>query len=183
MPEAIPVTRSETSTETIPELLAAAARRDPHGIWLRTDEGMLSFGDTAAQVGRLATRLDASGVRHGDLVVLTIRTTPTYLLCWLALTSLGAVTVPTDPAGTAEELAGLLAQTRPPFLVTDEEKASSVDAALSLADQSPVRIDIDDLVGDWRVVAADSADDDPPRVAVVPDDLAVLIPTSGTTGR
>ena len=107
--------------DTIPGLLAAAARRDPDGVWLRTDDGTLSFGGAAGQVGRLAARLQRYGVRHGDLVVLTTRTTPPYLLCWLALTSLGAVTVPTDPAGTSEELAGLLGQVRPPFVVTDRE--------------------------------------------------------------
>ena len=42
------------------------------------------------------------------LVVLTARTTPSYLLCWLALTSIGAVTVPTDPAATTGELSGLV---------------------------------------------------------------------------
>src|SRR6187401_1212293 len=99
--------------DTISGLLVDAASRDPEGVWLRTDEGTMSFAGAAGQVAQLAVRLRESGVRHGDLVVVTARTTPTYLLCWLALASLGAVTVPTDPAGTAEELAGLLAQIGP----------------------------------------------------------------------
>ena len=39
----------------------------------------------------------------------------------LALASLGAITVPTDPSGTARELVGLLTQVRPRLLITDEE--------------------------------------------------------------
>ena len=72
---------------------------------------------------RLAEALTAQGIRRGDLVVVTARTTPPYLLCWLALATLGAISVPTDPAGTVEELAGLLGQVEPPFVVTDAELA------------------------------------------------------------
>ncbi|MBA2553223.1 MAG: 5-methyltetrahydropteroyltriglutamate--homocysteine methyltransferase, partial [Geodermatophilaceae bacterium] len=36
--------------DTIPGLLTAAADRDPDGIWLRTDEGTLSFAAAAGQV-------------------------------------------------------------------------------------------------------------------------------------
>ena len=87
--------------DTIPELLLAAAERDPAGVWLRTDDGELGFAATTAAVARLAGRLRDAGVRRGDLVVVTTRTTPPYLLTWLALASLGAITVPTDPSAPA----------------------------------------------------------------------------------
>ena len=156
---------------TIPGLVAAAAERDPDGIWLRTDDGQLSFAGAAAQVARLADRLEASGVRRGDLVLVTARTTPPYLLCWLALAALGAVTVPTDPAATPDELRGLTGQVRPAFVVTDA-------ALRGVIDQGAV-LDIDQLLGDWRRVDGSGLVAD----RVGPDDLAVLIPTSGTTGR
>ncbi|MBA2554766.1 MAG: AMP-binding protein [Geodermatophilaceae bacterium] len=146
--------------DTISGLLTAAADRDPDGIWLRTDEGTLSFAAAAGQVGRLAERLRETGVGRGDLVVLIARTTPPYLLCWLALAALGAITVPTDPVGTQAELAALVGQVEPRLTVDDEV--------------------IHPLVGDWRMVERDGR---PPPTDVRPDDLAVLIPTSGTTGR
>jgi crotonobetaine/carnitine-CoA ligase len=159
--------------QTIPELLAAAAQRDPDGVWLRTDEGTLTFAGAAAQVGRLARRLRESGIGRTDLVVVTARTTPPYLLCWLALATLGAITVPTDPAATTVELAGLVGQVLPRALITDAEVTSG---ALHV----PVRLDIAALVPDWRVENAGGVVG---PVDVAPDDLAVLIPTSGTTGR
>ena len=73
------------SNDTIPGLLSAAVARDAHGTWLRTDDGTLSFGGAAAHVARLAERLADAGVRRGDLVVVTARTTPPYVLVWLAL--------------------------------------------------------------------------------------------------
>jgi crotonobetaine/carnitine-CoA ligase len=161
--------------DTIPELLAAAADRHADRPWLRTDDGTLSFGGAAGRVAGTAERLRSAGVRSGDLVVLTARTTPPYLLCWLALATAGAISVPTDPASTAGELAGLLRQVRPRAVVTDAELAETVRAAAPEVDV----LDVDQLVGPWWAQdrsASWSTD-------AAPDDVAVLIPTSGTTGR
>ncbi len=93
---------------TIPGLLDQAAERDPGGIWLRTDDVTMTFGAAAERVAGLAEELAEAGLRHGDLVMLTARTMPAYLLAWLALASLGAVTVPVNPASAVAELGGLL---------------------------------------------------------------------------
>ncbi len=156
---------------TIPQLLVEAAERDPDGDWLRVDDGTLTFAGATSAVAGVAERLRERGIGHGDLVVLTARTTPPYLLSWLALVSLGAIAVPTNPASTAAELGGLLGQTQPRAVITDAELAPLVGGATVL--------DVYDLVGDWSAPAAAglSVSD------VQPDDIAVLIPTSGTTGR
>ena len=156
-------------------------RTETRGVWLRTDDGTATFAGALGQVAVLAARLREEGVRHGDLVVVTTRTTPPYLICWLALASIGAVTVPTDPSATAGELAGLVAQVRPRLLVTDR--------ALTHSSVRPGS-------RDWRSWAcstsrtwsADWTSRRGPRERALRttsrrDDLAVLIPTSGTTGR
>ena len=164
--------------ETIPELLVAADGRDPDGRWLRTDEGALTFAAAAAKVGDVADRLRAAGVAKGDLVLMTPRTTPSYLLAWLAVTGIGAVAVTANPASTAAELSGLLRQVGPSLLLTDH----ALDDVLAATDgvTACARLDVDDIVGDWRTTSASPRD---PIFDVGPDDLAVLIPTSGTTGR
>jgi crotonobetaine/carnitine-CoA ligase len=144
--------------DTIPGLLLRAADRDPEGSWLRTDDGQLTFAGAAGEVARVAERLKDAGVKRGDLVVLTARGTPPYLLCWLALTSMGAVAIATNPKSTAAELEGLIGQVRPQLVITDAE--------------------IDGLTEGWQQGRAGSTVYD-----VAPDDLATLIPTSGTTGR
>jgi carnitine-CoA ligase len=146
--------------DTIPGLLLRAAERDPDGVWLLTDDGTLTFAAAAGEVARVAERLADGGVTRGDLVVLTARNTTPYLLCWLALTSMGAVAVATNPESTDAELAGLVDQVRPRHVVADAD----VDMfARGWADGRPggIRVDFD----------------------VAPDDLATLIPTSGTTGK
>ncbi|MGZ4443034.1 MAG: AMP-binding protein [Nocardioidaceae bacterium] len=163
---------SETVPDTIPGLLVTAADRDPAGVWLRSDDGALTFAGAAGRVRLLAGRLRAEGVRRGDLVVVVARTTPSYVLCWLALATLGAVTVPTDPRGTADELAGLVGQVRPRAVVADAGTAGLVPAG-------PPLLDLDVLLAD----RGDEPAGPDPGGHVDPDDLAVLIPTSGTTGR
>ncbi len=187
---------AEAYRGTIPRLLGAAAERDGDGIWLRSDHGSLSFGGTVAAVSLTAEALRAGGVRKGDLVMVTAANTPPYLLCWLALTSLGAVAVAVNPRSTAAELAGLAGQVRPRQLITDSGLADLVAAARSdtgghdAAGQGttpfPPVADVNSLVpADWSQPAAmaERARNASLPDAVTPDDLAVLIPTSGTTGR
>src|SRR5580704_19697954 len=100
-------------SRTIPQVLADAAARDPDGIWIRSDEGTLSFAGALGQVTTAARGLRDAGAGHGDLVMVTARTTPEYLICWLALTALGAVVVSVNPRSAPAELAGLAQQTRP----------------------------------------------------------------------
>jgi len=169
--------------DTVTGLLRAAAARDPDGTWLRTDDGTLSFGAAAARVAVVASRLQDAGVRRGDLVVLTARSTPPYLLTLLATTVLGAIAVPTNPRATEAELAGLLAQARPRLLVSDADLTTTVDAATSRdgAAAELGTVDVAGLAGDWGAGAPPSVPELPDTAT--PDDVAVLIPTSGTTGR
>lgn len=180
-------------SRTIPQVLADAAARDPDGVWVRSDEGTLSFAGALGQVAAAAQRLRDAGVGHGDLVMVTARTTPEYLICWLALTALGAVVVSVNPRSAPAELAGLAQQTRPRALITDAGLTALISQA-SVAGLLPLGIlDAGELAGDWAHAssrglvtgyqAGGGLATDLLGAAVSPDDLAVLIPTSGTTGR
>jgi carnitine-CoA ligase len=176
-------------TGTIPRLLAAAADRDPGGIWLRGDAGSLTFGGAVAAVSRTAETLRAAGVGKGDLVMLTASTSPPYLLGWLALTSLGAVAVAVNPRSTPAELAGLIGQVKPRLLITDTRLADVVSAARGETDPAsfPPECDVLSLIpADWAdpaAMATAARHASLPDAGARPDDIAVLIPTSGTTGR
>ena len=166
---------SVTSYRTIPDLLDDAAARHGDRSWLRSDDVAMSFAQARDHVAAAMSVLHASGVAKGDLVMVTTRTTPAYALAWLAIASMGAIAVTVNPASTPAELAGLLAQTPPRAAVTDRALADTMTAAG--ADPRNLLM-VDDVVAGSKPTASR-----PVAGAVVPDDIAVLIPTSGTTGR
>jgi carnitine-CoA ligase len=170
---------------TIPRLLAAAAVRDPDGTWLRTDDATLTFAEAAARVAALALTLRTAGVRRQDLIMVTARTTPPYLLCWLALASLGAVTVPVNPRSAPAELAGLVGQVSPRALVSDAALGALVDAAQVAEVPELGLLDVDELLALSQTPGARGPAGGAGALPDIagPDDLAVMIPTSGTTGR
>jgi carnitine-CoA ligase len=182
---------------TIPRLLAAAAERNPEATWLSSDDGSLTFGGAIAAVAGTAARLQAAGAARGDRVMLTASTSAPYLLCWLALTSLGAVAVAVNPRSSPAELAGLIRQVEPRLLITDSELADQLVAARHGGDPAdgdrqaatpfPPVVDVHQVIpADWNSPAAmanAARSAELPDAAVRPDDVAVLIPTSGTTGQ
>ena len=91
--------------------------------------GGLTFAAAVGRTGAVAAALREAGVRRGDLVVVTARTTPPYLMCWLALTSLGAVSVATNPRSARPSWPGLVGQVRPRALITDAGLADLVAQA------------------------------------------------------
>jgi carnitine-CoA ligase len=88
-------------------------------------------------------------------VLATARNDPRYVFLWLATAYLGAVYVGVDPRQTDAELSGLIGQVEPALVVTDAN--------------------LDELF-------SEPGELDGPGPAAG-DDAAVLIPTSGTTGR
>ncbi len=137
--------------------------------WLVTDDVELTYAQAQARIERGASGLRAAGVGVGDRVIVTPRNTPDYLLSWLALMEVGAIQVPLNPKSSAEELAGFVAQVAPALIVTD------ADLAPAFASTDTRRVEISSL---YEIDA-----DGRGPVDLDPSDVAVMIPTSGTTGR
>jgi crotonobetaine/carnitine-CoA ligase len=142
-------------TRTIPTFLRQAVAENPDRTWLLAGDDTFTYGETLALVERAASALRSLGIARGDRVLVTPRNTAHYLLSWFALMDVGATQVPVNPKSTAVELEGFVQQVRPRFVIDD----SNVDALF-------------DATADGRGPAN-----------VDEQDVAVMIPTSGTTGR
>jgi crotonobetaine/carnitine-CoA ligase len=141
---------------TIPELFDAAVADAPDRPWLIYEDERFTYAEARERIGRAAGALAERGVGRGDLVLATARNHPSYLFTWLAGMYLGAIHVAVDPRSTQAELVGLAGQVEPTVVVHDGT--------------------VDDL---FAAPAPELAGPGPAR----PEDPAVLIPTSGTTGR
>jgi len=171
-----------TVSRTIPALLDRAAGQHGDRAWLRTDDLELTFASAAALVGTVAQRLGELGVRPGDLVVLTARNEPGYLVALLAATTIGAAAVPVNPRGSEAELRGLLGQLSGPgrtrVIVADADLRDAVRRSAAGAGLNVAVVDAGELAS---APTPDAGRLDDGRVGE--DDVAVMIPTSGTTGR
>jgi crotonobetaine/carnitine-CoA ligase len=141
---------------TIPNLLAGAVDAAGDKPWLFHEDRTFTYGQAWRRIGTAVAGLAARGVGRGDLVLVPMRNTAEHLFIWLALMRVGAILVAANPAASETEVNGLVDQTKPKLVVDDAE----------------------------AVALLPDADSDAPDVSGPdPDDPAVLIPTSGTTGR
>ncbi len=155
--------------DTIPELFDEAVAAAPSRVWLRTDGRTFTFSEAQALVERAASAMGRLGVSPGDLVLVTARNTPEYLFAWLATTCSGAIVVAVNPLAGEHELQALIGQVRPRLVVTDAEAPAAVREAGA-------------TTADVAALYAEPAEAAPARRPGA-DDVAALIPTSGTTGR
>ena len=158
-----------TRTRTIPQLFDDAAAAEPGKTWLLHEDAELTYEQARERIGRAASALAELGIGRGDLVLATARNSPPYLLTWLAAMYLGAIFVPANPANSEAELRGLIDQVDPALVVTDEQLEGAVGPGRRVAG----------LASLFEDAPAREAGAGPAR----PEDPAILIPTSGTTGR
>ena len=139
----------------------------------------MTFAEWDARTARLAHALSDLGVRRGDRVALALPGGEIAASLHLAAQRMGAVATPLSFRLGAAELAHCLADAAPTVVISDGTTTASTSSALRDERIRPlVHLDVDEL--ERRASGQpDTAPDDPPG----PDDLSVMLYTSGTTGR
>ncbi|MFG1610662.1 SDR family NAD(P)-dependent oxidoreductase [Actinoplanes sp. NPDC049265] len=153
----------------------------------------LSYRELTEAAGRLAETLASGGVRDGDRVAYLGLNSPTFLITYLASCWLGAIFVPLNHRLTAEEVADVLVACEAHTMVAEPGHQRQLDAApaqlparrLLLADDDPAVPVTGDPAAHWERLSAALPDTPPARIPVErhSGDVAVLMYTSGTTGR
>src|SRR5271166_4328961 len=161
---------------TIPRLFRRAVEEVPDKLWLIGEDGSeRTYGQSLELVERAATWFRAAGVCPGDRVMVTSQTTPAYVLCWLSLMEVGAVQVAVNPSSSGEELAGLIVQVDPRLIVTHDALMPMIAGRPGTRHSAAPCVGVDELF--------QTEPDGQGPADLQPDELAVMIPTSGTTGR
>jgi acyl-CoA synthetase (AMP-forming)/AMP-acid ligase II len=141
-------------------------------------EVRLSYAELDERANRLANVLTAWGVGPGDHVALAMRNGHQYLEAMLAAFKLRAVPVNVNIRYTSDELAYLMADAQPAFVVHDAEIAPRLVVALAALDgRAPVLLER----GDAYERALEAAPSQRPDVERSGDDRYLLY-TGGTTG-
>ncbi|MEU4315007.1 class I adenylate-forming enzyme family protein [Nocardia sp. NPDC024068] len=144
--------------------------------YLVTERQRLSFTEHASAAQSLALALAGRyGIGRGDRIGILAANTPEWVITFWAAQCLGAVAVAYNAWWAAPEIAYGLEHTEPAVLVADSRRAGlAADAGISV----PVLTVEEDLP---RLIEAHRGR--APIVPVAEDDPAVILYTSGTTGR
>jgi fatty-acyl-CoA synthase len=150
--------------------------------------------EVADSAARLATVLSDLGVRRGDRVAYLGFNSPTFLLLYLASSRLGAVFVPVNFRLAADEVHVVLADAAPRVVVAEYgHRAVADEVAPSLTVHGWLLVDDDPAVPavrdtphprwEWLSPLVAAAEPRADAVALGNNDIALLMFTSGTTGR
>jgi long-chain acyl-CoA synthetase len=181
-------------------LVAENARRYPEAAALVTAETVWSYREFECEVRGVAAQLHACGVRPGDRVGLMVPNRPEFSIHYYAILHTGAVVVPINILFVADEVANLLADSEAVACIVwagldagragAERVASCHTRLLASAPvgehrSSPISHASSPAPAGWQRLESPAAGAaaDLPRAQTMPDDTAVLLYTSGTTGK
>ncbi|MFF2190817.1 amino acid adenylation domain-containing protein [Streptomyces sp. NPDC058155] len=153
---------------TVPELVAAQAKRNRDATAVVSGRTSLSYGELEARASRLAAVLRERGVGPDVLVAVALPRSADLVVALLGVLKAGGAYLPIDPDFPAARVGLLLNTADPALVLTDHETSATV------AKCQPV-LHLDDLDLDGPVLEA-------PDVRIGPDNLAYVMYTSGSTG-
>jgi acyl-CoA synthetase (AMP-forming)/AMP-acid ligase II len=153
--------------ETVPQLMDAAVEHiGDHEAYAEVETGRrLTFRDWIRAADGLATHLARIGVGRGDVVAIALPPSIDYAIAYAAAARLGAVATGINVRLGRREVAGIVGQCHPRVVVVPD--GGMADAP---------------LVTRSELAIAASGPVDLPTTHIGPDDPAVIIWTSGTTG-
>ena len=157
---------------------ARRARKSPHALALLHQDRQFTYRQLHERSLRLANRLRAAGLRHGDAVAFLGPNHPAYLETLFAAGILGAVFVPLNSRLAAAEVEHCLSDSGSRVLIHTPDFAKLGEAAS--ADLEDIQLIAVDAEYERLLTegAADAIDE-----AVAQTDPCMIMYTSGTTGR
>ncbi len=165
-------------------LFAIAAERNPEKVALQyTTDGVaagefatLTYAALYAAADRLAVGLQRWGLRKGDRVAFFLGNRPEFVIAYLAVIKLGAIMVPVNLRYRRMEIGHIFADCMPSLVVTEREQTTFLDDA-GYAANGDVEWLLAEEIDAW------GADDPFAPPLVLGEELALVMYTSGTTGR
>ena len=168
----------------VDQMLREAVGRNGAGDAVVAGEVRVSYAELDGIVDRVAANLEAAGVSPGDRVALLLSNRPEFIYVLFAAVRIGAIAVPINVREQTPELSYILSHCGAKVLVHDA----------AIADRLPTPDDLPALAHRFSV-GGDTAGsrvfdellEEPasPAAAHIPgeEDVAVILYTSGTTGR
>ena len=156
-------------------IFARWAEVQPEAVALRDESGTLSWSRMVDRIERIAAWLVADGLERGQSVAILGTSSIAYALVFLAAVRAGGVAAPLTTSASAEQLAGMTADSGARHIFIDRAKLEELgeDSFFGME-----RIVLDEALDGWMAPAGTRAPDFKPD----PADPFNIIYSSGTTG-
>lgn len=180
-----------TRQMTLGQALYSVASRFPRRTALVSRDERVTYQQLLERVRALAQSLRELGIRKGDRIAMLLWSDAEFVYLLFAAAELGAVISPLPPRLRRHQMEAFLRELEPVLVVTSTqlEVPDGLDALRALQNELPSlhRVLVTDAPpgaepGFRAMLAAPHADDFVPE-QVGPQDLLVILYTSGTTGR
>jgi long-chain acyl-CoA synthetase len=159
-------------------LLTESAERAPSSPAIRLGEVELSYGELDERSARLATLLREKGLEPGDRVGVMLPNVPDFPVAYYGVLRAGCVVVPMNVLLKRREIAFYLEDSGAKLLLAWHGFAG--EARDGAADAGAETIEVEPASFAATLAAADPT---PGLVETAEDDTAVILYTSGTTGK
>ena len=142
---------------------------------LRDEHGDVTWADLHDRVERIAARLLEEGLQRGQSVAILGTSSIRYALVFLAAVRAGGVAAPLTTSASAEQLAGMAADSGAAHIFIDRAKLAELGDACF---PDMTRIVLDEGLDGWMAPPGTRA----PSISHEPSDPFNIIYSSGTTG-
>ncbi|WP_435058566.1 long-chain-fatty-acid--CoA ligase [Streptomyces sp. bgisy060] len=162
---------------TVPALLARSAAAHPDRTALRLGADELSYGALDALAWRAAALLRARGVGSGDRVALSLPNSALFAVLYYGILRAGGIVVPLNPLLRAGEVRHCLADAGAALLLGWHQEGAEAAGGARLAGTPYLAVEPSEFTA-----LLEARPPVPVDAARAPEDTAVVLYTSGTTG-
>jgi long-chain acyl-CoA synthetase len=162
-------------------ILRTSAFETPDAVVMRAGDRSISYGELERAVRGVATRLRERGIGPGDKVALLVPNVPEFTIAYFGILYAGAVVVPINVLAAPPEVTYFLQDAEARMLIVHplfEEVGRAGAAPLAVSVVVATSEDAPDTLGEFA--AAEPIEQPHPTS---PQDTAVILYTSGTTGK
>ena len=187
--------KSQPWNMSIGEFFRNAVRENSMGVFIEILEEKITYQECFDRSLQTAAMFREFGITKGDRVALFLPNCPEFLYCWFGLSMIGAISVPINTAYKKDETFYILDNSDASAFVAHQallsvavpagQMSKNLKAQLYVLDGNVGGLETTTNMKDWKEFYEcwDSQPSGDLDNTVLPDDISMLVYTSGTTGN
>ena len=187
--------KSQPWNMSIGEFFRNAVKENSTGVFIEISGEKITYQECFDRSLQTAAMFREFGITKGDRVALFLPNCPEFLYCWFGLSMIGAISVPINTAYKKDETFYILDNSDASAFVAHEtllsvavpagQMSKNLKAQLYVLDGNVGGLETTTNMKDWKEFYEcwDSQPSGDLDNTVLPDDISMLVYTSGTTGN